>query len=96
MSNEAEGCPFCGKERAAIDTFNYVGGKPYRYRVQCQECGANTRWYETEEQAWEAWNTRPAAKSGNERLNKAERLKLCSECLKKKSKNLLAKVKGKA
>jgi len=51
-------CPFCGGNNAAIDTFNYAGGKPYKFRVQCLECMVATHWRDTEEQAWESWNTR--------------------------------------
>jgi Lar family restriction alleviation protein len=51
-------CPFCGDRYAKIDTLNYTSGKPGRFRVQCQDCGAATRWYDTEEQAWAAWNNR--------------------------------------
>jgi Lar family restriction alleviation protein len=86
-------CPFCGREHAVIDTMNYASGKPGRFRIQCQECGASTRWFDTEEAAWEAWDTRPAAADRQERLNKAERLKTCSECLEKKSKKILARAK---
>ena len=52
------GCPFCGKQIAFIDTLNYASGKPSKYRVQCQECFAATRWCDTREQAWELWNRR--------------------------------------
>jgi len=54
-------CPFCGKNNAAIDTFNYASGKPYKFRVQCQECLVATHWCDTEEKAWESWNTRAEA-----------------------------------
>jgi Lar family restriction alleviation protein len=50
-------CPFCGK-KAAVDTLKYTGGRPAMYRVQCLECRAATKWYDTEEAAWEAWNKR--------------------------------------
>jgi len=51
-------CPFCGKNVGAIDTLNYTSRKPAKFRVQCQECLVATHWCNTEEQAWEAWNTR--------------------------------------
>jgi Lar family restriction alleviation protein len=52
-------CPFCGTRRVIIDTlFNYRKGLPLRFRAQCQDCGAATRWCETEEEAWTAWNLR--------------------------------------
>jgi len=58
MSSSSGACPFCGKPYASIDTFNYASGKPFKFRAQCQICGACTRWCDTEEQAWEAWNVR--------------------------------------
>jgi Lar family restriction alleviation protein len=51
-------CPFCGDQHPAIDTLNYTSGKPGKFRVQCQDCGAATKWFDTEEQAWGAWNKR--------------------------------------
>jgi Lar family restriction alleviation protein len=52
-----EHCPFCG-DKARADTLNYISGKPGRSRIQCKDCGAATRWHDTEEQAWGAWNNR--------------------------------------
>jgi len=52
-------CPFCGNG-AGIDTLKYAGGKPGKFRAQCQGCNAATAWYETEEKAWKAWDTRLA------------------------------------
>ena len=52
------GCPFCGKNNAAIDTLNYPSGKHAKFRVQCQECLVATHWCDTEKQAWSSWNTR--------------------------------------
>ena len=51
-------CPFCGKRNAAIDTLNCAGGKPAKFRVQCRECLAATRWCDTEAGAWEVWERR--------------------------------------
>jgi Lar family restriction alleviation protein len=90
MSGKFMACPFCGKPQAIIDTLNYHGEKPVEFRVQCQACGVTTRWCDTEEQAGEAWNSRTAANDPHERTKKAERLKTCSECLKKQSEKLLA------
>jgi Lar family restriction alleviation protein len=53
-----EVCPFCGDQYARIDTLNYTSGKPSKFRVQCQDCGGATKWYDTEELAWAAWNKR--------------------------------------
>jgi Lar family restriction alleviation protein len=52
-----EPCPFCGSQGKS-DTLNYASGKPGKYRIQCQDCGGATRWYETAEEAWQAWNKR--------------------------------------
>jgi Lar family restriction alleviation protein len=50
-------CPFCGsKDR--IDTINYASGDPAKFRVQCQDCGDTTKWHDTEDDAWKAWNSR--------------------------------------
>ena len=53
-----EPCPFCGKKTAAVDTLNYTSGKPGKFRVQCQDCGGATKWHETKDEAWDAWNRR--------------------------------------
>jgi len=53
------GCPFCGNG-AAIDTLKYAGGKPAKFRAQCQKCGASTGWHDTEPEAWKAWDMRYA------------------------------------
>jgi Lar family restriction alleviation protein len=62
-------CPFCGKNAAAVDTFNSAGGKPSKFSVQCQECLAAVRWSDTEYGAREAWNNR--AKGRREPANAA-------------------------
>jgi len=65
-------CPFCGKQNASIDTLNYAGGKPAKFRVQCQNCLVATSWRDTREQAWEAWNNRaevPQAKGRHKQVN---------------------------
>ena len=58
------GCPFCDGA-AAIDALRYAGGKPAKFRAQCQKCGASTGWHDTEPEAWKAWDTR------NEKRGKA-------------------------
>jgi Lar family restriction alleviation protein len=50
-------CPFCGAH-GSIDTLNRANGIPGSYRVQCSGCGAVTKWCDTEEAAWAAWNIR--------------------------------------
>jgi Lar family restriction alleviation protein len=66
MADEAKECPFCGEKVATVDTliFNKTG-KAGRFRIQCRECGVNTRCYEDAEEAWKAWNSR--------------RVKMCNE-----------------
>ncbi|MDR0759923.1 MAG: hypothetical protein LBF74_07415 [Treponema sp.] len=54
-----QACPFCDSPQAVLDTLKYRSGKPFCYRGKCLGCGAVTRWCETEEKAWAAWNTRP-------------------------------------
>jgi hypothetical protein len=51
-------CPFCGDQFAVTDTLISAGGKPGRFRVQCRDCGGATKWHDTEEQAWAAWDNR--------------------------------------
>jgi Lar family restriction alleviation protein len=58
VGKEAD-CPFCGSKEVIIDTFNYASGKPHQYRALCQDCGTTSRWCDTEEEAWTAWNRRP-------------------------------------
>jgi Lar family restriction alleviation protein len=58
-------CPFCGDQYAAIEPLNRTSGRPPILRVQCRKCGANTRWFATEAEAWSAWNSRHHADKGN-------------------------------
>jgi Lar family restriction alleviation protein len=51
-------CPFCGTKNVVVDTLNYTSGNPGRFRVQCQDCGGATKWHDTKDEAWEAWNNR--------------------------------------
>jgi Lar family restriction alleviation protein len=50
-------CPFCG-DYAILDTPNHTSGKPVRFRVKCRDCEAATKWFDTEERAWAAWDNR--------------------------------------
>jgi hypothetical protein len=54
-------CPFCGSEDKYIDLL-CANPHPTRvkqqYRMKCRDCGAATRWCETEEGARAAWDIR--------------------------------------
>ena len=57
--SEQKACPFCGKNKAIIDTLNFQpSGKPAKFRAQCQVCLVATTWFDTADEAWEAWNRR--------------------------------------
>ena len=51
MPNELKPCPFCGGE-AKVNEFNDV------FFVACVVCQSETIWFETPEEAIEAWNRR--------------------------------------
>ena len=51
-------CPFCGSKTAGVDPINYASGDPARFRIKCRDCGGATKWYDTKEEAWKAWNRR--------------------------------------
>ena len=51
--NELRKCPSCGGEAESIEVF------PGRFcAVVCPHCGVETAYYETAEEAIEAWNRR--------------------------------------
>ena len=68
MAETYGACPFCGKG-AAIDTLNYAGGRPAKFRVQCPECKSATGWHNSGGEAWKAWNRREAG-AANLLINK--------------------------
>lgn len=57
MNDEILRCPFCGE---IADTFdNYFPRRQAIWvRVGCLGCDVRTKWYPTEEEAINAWNTR--------------------------------------
>jgi Lar family restriction alleviation protein len=58
-------CPFCGGE-ARIGVEKYWYPKVSR-RAICEKCYSSTGWYDTEEQAINAWNTRTPKERGGEK-----------------------------
>jgi Lar family restriction alleviation protein len=49
MVTELKPCPFCGGEAYAPDRTTWL---------RCRECGCETNYFETLEEAIEAWNRR--------------------------------------
>lgn len=54
-------CPFCGSEANVCHLISK--NEPTEYGVSCVSCLANKRWYDTEAEAVEAWNTRTPTES---------------------------------
>lgn len=54
---ELNPCPFCGGKGVEIleDENKYLY---FRYRAQCQKCGATAKLCHTKEEALKAWNRR--------------------------------------
>lgn len=50
-------CPFCGGE-ALVCIKPFIGESGRGFVVECDGCWASTGYYETEEEAIEAWNRR--------------------------------------
>lgn len=51
-------CPFCGSLAEIEYEENDFAVKDNWVKVQCTECGGNSGWYLSEEEAIEAWNKR--------------------------------------
>ena len=58
MNNTLKRCPFCGSLAEIEYEENEFAVKDNWVKVQCTECGGNSGWYLSEEQAIEAWNKR--------------------------------------
>lgn len=52
--NELKSCPFCGYK---VITLNSINCYETVFRV-CAQCGARTRYFDTPDEADEAWNRR--------------------------------------
>lgn len=58
MNEKLTNCPFCGGE---VATMNFKPGRPDGYwQANCKKCGTKTKYYQTEDEAIAAWNTRAA------------------------------------
>lgn len=60
MNDKLKPCPFCGGEKVR---FAYLGTTE-SHAICCENCGAESNEFDTEEEAIEAWNTR--AEGGND------------------------------
>lgn len=54
---ELKPCPFCNGKSEIIDTGNHYPRTFYRI-VCCSSCAVQGKFYDTEEEAIEAWNRR--------------------------------------
>ena len=52
-------CPFCGSDELAVE------GDADGWKLICDDCRANGQSEETEEDATQLWNQRPASSSPN-------------------------------
>ena len=58
MKENIKPCPFCGGKAEIEYEENDFAVKDDWVKVQCTECGGNSGWYLSEEQAINAWNKR--------------------------------------
>lgn len=61
MTDELKPCPFCGGDAKIKcgEIVNRYNTAVYRhYHVECMSCGVDTRYFDTEADAIEAWNLR--------------------------------------
>lgn len=54
--NKLKACPFCGAD-ARVGCEKYYNPRVSR-RIICTQCYSSSGWYDTEEEAIEAWNKR--------------------------------------
>ena len=58
MAVKLKSCPFCGGKAKQESDMCWDASR-YLYYVECADCGASTDvWYQSEEEAVEAWNRR--------------------------------------
>ena len=55
MNNKLKPCPFCGAE---AEVHKNVFAEGTVYTVECISCSCGLDWFDTEEEAIEAWNRR--------------------------------------
>lgn len=59
---ELKSCPFCGQSDYAVhlQKLYYENDKYIKWKIMCEECGAEAGEFATPERAIEAWNRRVA------------------------------------
>lgn len=57
MTEERKPCPFCGG-KAKVVWMPYIGAEGIGLVVECNQCWAQTGYYDTREEAIDAWNRR--------------------------------------
>lgn len=60
MNKQLKPCPFCGSNKIDVGWYDYGSLKCiYLYHCYCDDCLSKTKELHTEQEAIEAWNTRP-------------------------------------
>jgi hypothetical protein len=78
-------CPCCGSASAEAVLANsvfFITEEPSQqivpWEIECLDCGLSTGAYENEEDAWEAWNTRPGEDELRDEISVlTQKLSLC-------------------
>lgn len=63
--NDIKTCPCCNGKSTLRSRCSWLAPDGYTYCVQCEECQTMSGYYETENEAIEAWNLR----EGNDESN---------------------------
>ena len=66
MSKELKHCPFCGGE--GLENQSTYPSKPTRYYIMCSNCGANSEFQYSKQDAIKSWNSRSEYQTMNENL----------------------------